>query len=131
MENNNDSQIKYITQLNEKTIKDILETIEEKINNVRMDNSSFSKNLINKTTELNQLYDQMNKIKEYVTKEFNEKSENFINKINEINKSFDLYKIEYGAIRQKFLELSDFMKNGKFSKTFSNFYGKKRSKYNE
>ena len=42
--NNNDSQIKYITQLNEKTIKDILETIEEKINNVRMDNSSFSKN---------------------------------------------------------------------------------------
>ena len=90
-----------------------------------MDNSSFSKNLINKTTELNQLYDQMNKIKEYVTKEFNEKSENFINKINEINKSFDLYKIEYGAIRQKFLELSDFMKNGKFSKTFSNFYGKK------
>ena len=125
VENNNDSQIKYITQLNEKTIKDILETIEEKINNVRMDNSSFSKNLINKTTELNQLYDQMNKIKEYVTKEFNEKSENFINKINEINKSFDLYKIEYGAIRQKFLELSDFMKNGKFSKTFSNFYGKK------
>ena len=125
VENNNDSQIKYITQLNEKTIKDILETLEEKISNVRMDNSSFSKNLINRTTELNKLYDEMNKIKEYVTKEFSEKSENFVNKINEINKSFDLYKIEYGNIRQKFFELSDFMKNGKFSKTFSNFYGKK------
>ena len=125
VENNNDSQIKYISKLNEKTNKDLLEALEEKINNVRMDNSRFSRDLINKTTELNQLYDKMNTIKEYVIKEFDEKSENFVQKINEINKSFDLYKIEYGSVRKKFFELAEFMKNGKFSKSFANFYGKK------
>ena len=125
VENNNDSQIKYITKLNEKTNKDLLEALEEKINNVRMDNSRFAIDLINKTSELNKLYEKMNTIKEYVVKEFGEKSEDFVKKINEINKSFDLYKIEYGSVRKKFFELADFMKNGKFSKTFSNFYGKK------
>ena len=125
VENNNDSQIKYITKLNEKTNKDLLETLEENINNVRMDNSRFAKDLINKTSELNHLYEKMITIKDYVTKEFGEKSEYFVNKINEINKDFDLYKIEYASIRKKFLELADFMKNGKFSKNFGNFYGKK------
>ena len=125
VENNNDSQIKYITKLNEKTNKDLLEALDEKINNVRMDNSHFAKDLINKTTELNQLYEKMVSIKDFITKEFGEKSENFVKKINEINNSFDLYKIEYGTIRKKFLELADFIKNGKFSKSFNNFYGKK------
>ena len=125
VENNNDSQIKYITKLNEKTNKGLLETLEENINNVRMDNSRFAKDLINKTSELNHLYEKMITIKDYVTKEFGEKSEYFVNKINEINKDFDLYKIEYASIRKKFLELADFMKNGKFSKNFGNFYGKK------
>ena len=125
VENNNDSQIKYITKLNEKTNKDLLETLEENINNVRMDNSRFAKDLINKTSELNHLYEKMVTIKDYVTKEFGEKSEYFVNKINEINKDFDSYKIEYASIRKKFLELADFMKNGKFSKNFGGFYGKK------
>ena len=125
VENNNDSQIKYITKLNEKTNKDLLEALEEKIDNVRMDNSRFAKDLINKTSELNQLYDKTVTIKEYITKEFGEKSEYFVKKINELNQSFDLYKIEYATIRKKFLELADFIKNGKFSKTFTNFYGKK------
>ena len=125
VDNNNDSQIRYITQLNEKTNKDILEAIEEKIDNVRVDNSLFAKDLINRTSEVNQLYDKMNSLKEHILNEFDAKSVNFLEKINELNKSFDLYKIEYGTIRKKFLELSDFIKNGKFSKTFTNLYGKK------
>ena len=125
VDNNNDSQIKYITKLNEKTNKDLLETLEEKLDNVRMDNSRFAKDLINKTSELNHLYEKIVLIKEQVLSEFESKSENFNKKVNEINKSFDLYKIEYGTVRKKFLELSDFIKSGKFSKNFGGFYGKK------
>ena len=125
VDNNNDSQIKYITKLNEKTNKDLIETLEEKLDNVRMDNSRFAKDLINKTSELNHLYDKMILIKEHVLSEFQCKSDDFSKKINEINKSFDLYKIEYGTVRKKFLELSDFIKSGKFSKNFGGLYGKK------
>ena len=125
VDNNNDSQIKYITKLNEKTNKDLLETLEEKLDNVRMDNSRFAKDLINKTSELNHLYEKIVLIKEQVLSEFESKSENFNKKVNEINKSFDLYKIEYGTVRKKFLELSDFIKSGKFSKNFGGLYGKK------
>ena len=125
VDNNNDSQIKYITKLNEKTNKDLIETLEEKLDNVRMDNSRFAKDLINKTSELNHLYEKMILIKEHVLSEFETKSDDFNKKITEINKSFDLYKIEYGTVRKKFLELSDFIKSGKFSKNFGGIYGKK------
>ena len=64
-------------------------------------------------------------IKEHVLSEFETKSDDFNKKITEINKSFDLYKIEYGTVRKKFLELSDFIKSGKFSKNFGGIYGKK------
>ena len=125
VDNNNDSQIKYITKLNEKTNKDLIETLEEKLDNVRMDNSRFAKDLINKTSELNHLYEKMILIKEHVLSEFETKSDDFNKKITEMNKSFDLYKIEYGTVRKKFLELSDFIKSGKFSKNFGGIYGKK------
>ena len=46
VDNNNDSQIKYITKLNDKTNKNLLETLEEKISNVRVDNSKFAIDLI-------------------------------------------------------------------------------------
>ena len=125
VENNNDSQLKYITKLNEKTNKTFLDTLEEKINNVRLDNSQFATDLINRTSELNELYDKMKIIKEDVLNEFCYKSVDFEKKVDDINKSFDLYKIEYATIRKKFLELAEFIKNGKYSKTFANMYGKK------
>ena len=125
VDNNNDSQIKYITKLNDKTNKNLLETIEEKISNVRVDNSRFAIDLINKTSELNELYDKMNSIKDYILKEFNNKSEEYNKKTEEINKSFDEFKIEYEIIRKKFLELADFMKSGKFSRNFGSLFGKK------
>ena len=125
VDNNNDSQIKYITKLNDKTNKNLLEAIEEKISNVRVDNSKFASDLISKANELNELYNNINSIKDYILKEFNNKSEEFYKKIEETNKSFEEYKIEYSIIRKKFLELADFIKNGKFSRHFGSLFGKK------
>jgi len=125
VDNNNDSQIKYITKLNDKTNKNLLEAIEEKISNVRVDNSKFASDLISKANELNELYNNINSIKDYILKEFNNKSEEFYKKTEETNKSFEEYKIEYSIIRKKFLELADFIKNGKFSRHFGSLFGKK------
>ena len=125
VDNNNDSQIKYITQLNDKTNKNLLDIIEEKISNVRVDNSKFSVDLLNKTTELNNLYDKINSIKDYIIKEFKMKSEEYNKKLEETNKNFEEYKTEYSIIRQKFLELADFIKNGKFSRNFGSMFNKK------
>lgn len=125
VDNNNDSQIKYITKLNDKTNKYLLETLEEKISNVRVDNSKFAIDLINKSTELKELYDKMNRMKDSILKEFNVKAEEFNKKIDETNKSFDDYKVEYASIRKKFLELSDFIKSGRFSRNFGSIFGKK------
>ena len=125
VDNNNDSQIKYITKLNDKTNKNLLETIEEKISNLRVDNSKYAGDLINKTNELNDLYNKIDSIKEYLIKEFNRKSDELNKKTNETNQSFEEYKVEFEIIRKKFLELADFIKNGKFSKNFGPIYGKK------
>ena len=70
VENNNASQIKYITKLNDKTNKSILEVMEEKIKNLRMENSIFSIDLIKKSNELNILYDKINSIKINLLEEF-------------------------------------------------------------
>ena len=125
VDNNNDSQIKYITRLNDKTNKNLLETLEEKISNVRVDNSKFAIDLINKATELKELCDNMNRMKDDLFKEFNVKAEEFNKKIDETNKSFDDFKVEYATIRKKFLELSDFIKSGRFSRNFGSIFGKK------
>ena len=128
VENNNDSQIKYLTKLNDKTNKGILEMIEEKIKNVRMDNSQFAIDLIKSSRDLNILYNKINSIKENILEEFNNLSKEYTKKIDETNKLFDEYKIEYEIIRSKFLDLADFIKNGKFTKIFVSSVSRKKIK---
>ena len=125
VDNNNDSQIKYITKLNDRTNKNLLETLEEKIGNVRVDNSRFAIDLINKTSELNDLYNKMCSMRDYIIKEFNNKSNEYNKKVEETKQSFYNFKIEYEIIRKKFLELADFIKSGRFSRNFGSIFGKK------
>ena len=116
VDNNNDSQIKYITKLNDKTSKNILEIIDDKLNNLRMENSHYSINLIKKSNELNILYDEIKLMKDYISNKFNSFSEEYTKKLDETNKSFDEFKVEYEIIRKKFFELADFIKNGKYTR---------------
>ena len=125
VENNNDSQIKYITKLNDKTSKSILDIIEEKIKNVRMDNSHFSIDLIKKSNELKLLYDKINSIKQNILIEFNHISEYYTKKLEETNKNLDDFKVEHEIIRTKFSELADFIKNGKSIRNLLGGIGKK------
>ena len=125
VENNNNSQIKYISKLNEKSNKNIIDMIDEKIQNVRMENSFFSKNLLKKSEDLNELYNKINIIKDNLFTEFNKKSEMNNAKMEEINNSFNEFKVEYEIIRKKFIELLNFLKKGKFQRYFGASYSRK------
>ena len=125
VDNNNDSQIKYITKLNDQTSKNILENIDDKLSNLRMENSHYSINLINRSNELNSLYNEVKFMKGNILKEFNSFSEEYTKKLEETNKSFDEFKVEYEIIRKKFLELADFIKNGKYTRKIGATIGRR------
>lgn len=88
VDNYNNSQIQYITQLNGQTNKNILDILDEKLKNLRMENSYFSTDLLKKTNELNEIYDKVKLIKENILEEFNNALEEYNKKIEEANKSF-------------------------------------------
>ena len=128
VENNNESQIQYITKLNDKMNQTINATIDEKISNVRIDNSQFASDLINKTRELNVMFDQTNLMKEYIEKESKEKFEKMGEILEENKKLFEEQKREYEIIRKKHSELMDIIKNNsKKYRNFGNSFGKKET----
>ena len=128
VDNYNNSQIKYITKLNEQTNKNILEVLEEKLKNLRMENSHFSIDLIKKTNELNSLYDNVKYIQRNIIKEFRNIIKEYNNKIEEANKYFDEYKAEQNEINKKFINYFSLIKLGKFPKNFGFQLGFRQNK---
>ena len=119
LDNNNDSQMKYISKLNEKSnndCKNMVDALGERVIELRLENSKYSVELINKTNETNE---QMNKIKELkyeLLNDFYKKMDDCKLMNNNIIKSFNEFKNEYALIRKKFLELANFIKDIKFKK---------------
>ena len=128
VDNYNNSHIKYITKLNEQTNKNILEIIGEKINNLRIENSHFSMDLIKKSNELNSLYDKIKIIQNNIMKEFNNILQEYNNKIEENHKSFNQYKSEQNEINKKLISLSNLFKVEKISKNLGFQLGLRRNK---
>ena len=128
VDNNNNSQIKYITKLNEKTNKNILDIVDEKLKILRMDNSNFSVELIKKTTELNSLYDKINFIKDNILQEFKNILKEYNLKLEATNKTFDEYKKEQDEINKKFMNFFSMIKIGKFAKNFGFQLGFRQNK---
>ena len=119
VDNNNEAQIKYINKMNEKNkndCKNMVDVLGERVVELRLENSKYSLELINKTNELKE---QMTKIKEMkgeLLNEFYHKIDDHKNIANNIEKSFNEFKNEYATIRKKFLELAEFIKDIRFKK---------------
>ena len=61
LKNNNDAQIKYINQLNEKNIKEsknMVDILAERVMELRLENSKYSLDLITKSNEINKQMDK-------------------------------------------------------------------------
>ena len=128
VDKNNESQIKYINKSNEKNInecKNMVDVLGERVIELRLENSKYSIELINKTNETKE---QMTKIKEMkgeLLNEFYYKIDEYKNMTNDIVKSFNEFKNEYSVIRKKFLELADFIKDIRFKKNLGGDVDKK------
>ena len=128
VDNYNNSQIKYITKLNDQTNKNLLEILEEKLKNLRMENSHFSIDLIKKSNELNKIYDKVKLIRNNILQEFNNIFDEYKKKVEDTNKSFEEYKSEQNHINKKYMNYFNLIKVGKFQKNFGFQLGFRQNK---
>ena len=131
VENNNKSQIKYINEMNEKSNKEcksMIDTLGERITDMRIENSRYAVELIGKSINLTKEWDKIQQIKEEIMKEFNDKIQEFrIVSSNTVN-SFHDFKNEYTLIKRKFFELAEFIKDVRFRKNLGGDVKKKEIK---
>ena len=128
LKNNNDTQIKYINQLNEKNIKEsknMVDNLAERVMELRLENSKHSLELINKSNELKEQMDKIREMKGELLNEFYNKIDDYKIETNKAVNSFNEFKNEYAIIRKKFLELAEFIKDIRFKKNLGGDISKK------
>ena len=119
VDNNNKAQISYINKLNEKNFnecKNMVDILGERVTELRLENSKYSVELINKTNEVKEQINKVKEMKGEILRDFYNKIEEHKNITNNINKSFNEFKNEYAIIRKKFLEMAEFIKDIRFKK---------------
>ena len=118
LDNNNESQIKYINEMKEKILKDcksMFESVSDSMKEIRVENSKYSVDLIKTSMDLSKKWDKLEKIKEELLEKFNYDVNKYQMLTDDTIKSFEEFKNEYGVIRRKFMELAEFIKYVRFS----------------
>ena len=131
IENNNKSQIKYINDMSDKSLnecKSMLEVLNERIIDMRIENSRYAVELIGKSLNLTKEWDKIQDIKKEITTEINEKIDNYRIITNTTVNNFNEFKKEFIAIKKKFVELAEFIKDVRFRKNLGNNINKKEIK---
>ena len=131
VDNNNKSQIKYINELHEKNFKEcknLIDTLDERIGDMRVENSRYAVELISKSMNLTKEWDKIQNIKEEIMKNFNEKILEFRIVSNNTVNSFNNFKDEFNSIKTKFLELAEFIRDVRFRKNIGSDIKKREIK---
>ena len=131
VDNNNKSQMKYINEMNEKNnkeCKNLIDSLGERIADMRMENSRYAVELIGKSINLTKEWDKIQQIKEEIMKEFNDKIHDFRIVSNNTINSFHDFKNEFTLIKRKFFELAEFIKDVRFRKNIGGDVKKKEIK---
>ena len=131
LDNNNESQIKYINEMKEKILKDcesMFESVSNNMKDIRMENSKYSVDLIKTSMDLSKKWEKLEKIKEELLEKFNYDVNKYQMLTDDTIKSFEEFKNEYGVIRRKFMELAEFIKDVRFRKNIGGNVKKKEVK---
>ena len=131
VDNNNKSQIKYINEMNEKNnkeCKNMIDSLGERITDMRIENSRYAVELIGKSINLTKEWDKIQQIKEEIMREFNDKIHDFRIVSNNTVNSFHEFKNEFILIKRKFFELAEFIKDVRFRKNLGGDVKKKEIK---
>ena len=131
LDNNNQSQIKYINETKEKILKDcnnMFESVCENMKEIRIENSKYSVDLISQSMDLSKKWDKIEKIRDDLLEKFNYSVNKYQMLTEDTIKSFDEFKTEYSIIRRKFMELAEFIKDVRFRKNIGENVKKKEIK---
>ena len=131
LDNNNQSQIKYINETKDKILKDcnnMFESVCENMKEIRVENSKYAVDLISQSMDLNKKWDKIEKIKDDLLEKFNYSVNKYQMLTDDTIKSFEEFKTEYSIIRRKFMELAEFIKDVRFRKNIGENVKKKEIK---
>ena len=131
LDNNNQSQIKYINETKEKILKDcnnMFESVCDNMKEIRVDNSKYAVDLISTSMDLSKKWDKIEKIREDLLEKFNYSVNKYQMLTDDTIKSFGEFKTEYSIIRRKFMELAEFIKDVRFRKNIGENVKKKEIK---
>ena len=123
----NSSQNKYFSFCNEKILEaknkidEQFNFIDEKINNMRMDNGKHTFDLIKSTDELKQNINTINNITNEVDKKLKEEMAKYQKQNHDLLKTFELQREEFKIIKIRFTELSEFIKDIRFMRNINNY----------
>lgn len=121
------SRDKYFSFCNDKIletkneINEQFKLIDEKINNMRLENGKYTYELIQKTEELKEKLEIINNITNEVDEKLNEQMKKYQKYNNELVKTFDSHKEEFKTIKIRFTELSEFIKDVRFLRNIKNY----------
>ena len=113
IKNNNDAQMKYIKQLNEKCFrecKDMNELLGNRVSDLRIENAKYSIELVKKNEEMNKEWKKILEIKDNLLNIVNEKINNIKTIFNSNNNSFITINNEFEEFKSKINEIIFFYK---------------------
>ena len=123
----------------EKILEEKFNLTQELVQAVRIDNSKYAMDLINKTEEIQIHYDQLKEIKKEIYDEFEKELAKFRKEVEGNTKIFTMNQNDFKLLKQRFTQLSEFIKDIRFQKNVKNNYTKmakaidftKKQKYND
>ena len=131
IDNSIKTNMQYSNEIGAKTernCKDMIEIVNEKMMELRIENTKYAIELKEKSLDLSKDWEKILKIKEEINELFQKEVENYkIISNNNIN-SFNEFKKDFGFIRTKFFELAEFIKDVRFRKNLGNNVQKKEIK---
>ena len=122
-------QIQYVNQAKEEIKNKLsleLNIIDEKIQDVRLDNTKVGHEWEEKSNEIKIDIQNVLKLKSELNQNFKDEINNIENKFNEFIDKFNLFNTEYLKIKSRFIELIEFIKDVRFRKNLVDFDGIKK-----
>ena len=104
----------------EKNCKDRYGLLQEKVESIRMENGKYSYDLIKKANDINIDWEKIQKMKEEIYQKFNEELNKHALASNNLCKVFNTQREEFKIIKDRFNELSEFIKDVRFRTNINN-----------
>ena len=104
----------------EKRCNDRNNLVEEKVQNMRIENGKYSFDLIQKTNELKIKWDKIQSIQDDIYNRFNEELVKHVDTSNNLCKVFNSQRDEFKLLKSRFTELSEFIKDVRFRNNLYN-----------